>query len=244
MSVDLWPFYGMASGTLGGLIMALASVVKLRERSEPRYQLVMSAGTLLIIAGFLVQSAFIIMTRFTFDMMADYLIGLAVVLVVFGIVMLLRGPAKVEQISAKEGSMKISWKAVANVLSFAVSMFLFIGICTYIALAYFGKSEPPGFELAVVSSIFGGLLLSGGLTDKPFLSAKMRKDIKQIGILYLVATIGFVFLVLFLPMARLDLQGITYWVVFLILAFSMFGAAWLFAVATARLIKLVPDLWP
>jgi uncharacterized membrane protein YjdF len=210
----------------------------------------MSAGTLLIIAGFLVQSAFIVTTRFTFDKMADYLIGLAVVLVVLGIVMLLRGPvkiekisAKVEKISAKEGSMKINWKAVANILSFAVSMFLFIGICTYIALAYFGKSEPPGFELAVVSSIFGGLLLSGGLTNKAVLSAKMRTDIKQIGILYLVATIGFVFLVLFLPIARLDLQGITYWVVFLILALSMFGSAWLFSIATAKLIKLVPALW-
>ncbi len=135
--------------------------------------------------------------------------------------------------------MKVNWQ---NVLSFAVWIFLFTGICTCIVLAYFGKSEPPGFELAVVSSIFGGLLLSGGLTGKTSLNTTMQKDIKQTGILYLVATIGFVFLVLFLPMARLNLQGIAYWVVFLILALSMFGAAWLFGKATARLIKLVFDL--
>lgn len=140
----------------------------------------------------------------------------------------------------KEVIMKVDWQ---NVLSFAVSIFLFVGICTYIALAYFGKSEPPGFELVVVSSIFGGLLISGGITGKASPNTTTQKNIKRTGILYLVATIGFVFLVLFLPMARLNLQGIAYWVVFLILALSMFGSAWFFGIATAKLIKIVFDLW-
>ncbi len=94
MSVDLLPFYGMASGTLGGVIMALASVLKLREISQLRYQWVMSAGTLFILAGFLMQSAFILGTSFTFDVLADYLVGLAVVVVVLGIVALVTRPIK------------------------------------------------------------------------------------------------------------------------------------------------------
>lgn len=94
MSVDLLPFYGMALGTLGGLVMALASVVNLRRISEKRYLWVMAVGTLLVFFGFIMQSAFILGQRYTFGVLADYGIALAATLVALVIVALLRRRGK------------------------------------------------------------------------------------------------------------------------------------------------------
>jgi hypothetical protein len=134
-------------------------------------------------------------------------------------------------------------RTLTTILSPVVSVLLFLGLIFYIALAYFGKAEPPGFELAVVSSIFGGLLFSGAFIGKTSLSKEIQMEVRRIGILYLVATIGFIFLVLFLPMARIEPTGIAYWVIFIIVALGMFGSALLFALATGRLIRIIPQLW-
>lgn len=88
--MDLVPFYGMALGTLGGLLMAWASVVKLREISENRYQGVMLTGTLLVFAGFLMKAAFILGKHYTFGILAEYGIALGIALVAAAIVELLR----------------------------------------------------------------------------------------------------------------------------------------------------------
>lgn len=136
-------------------------------------------------------------------------------------------------------------RTLTTILSPVVSILLFLGLIFYIVLAYFGKAEPPGFELAVVSSIFGGLLFSGAFIGRTSLKKEIQVEVRRIGILYLVATIGFIFLVLFLPMARIKPEptGIAYWVIFIVVALGMFGSALLFALATGRLIRIIPQLW-
>jgi len=130
-------------------------------------------------------------------------------------------------------------------LSPVVSLLLFIGLLFYIVLAYFGKAEPPGFELTVVSSILGGLLFSGAFIGRTSLSEEAQVEVRRIGILYLAATIGFLFLVLFLPMGRTEPEptGVAFWVIFVVVALGMFGSALLFALATGRLIRIIPQLW-
>ena len=129
------------------------------------------------------------------------------------------------------------------ILAPIISTLLFLGLVAYIVMSYFGKTEPPGFELAVLSSIFGGLLFSGGFFSNTFPGTEIQREVRRVGIMYLLATIGFVFLVVFLPMTRPEPTGLAYWVIFVVLAISMFGSAAVFAFATARLIRLIPQLW-
>jgi len=136
-------------------------------------------------------------------------------------------------------------RTLTFILSPVVSILLFVGLVLYIVLAYFGQADPPGFELAVVSSIFGGLLFSGAFLGGTSMSEETQREVRRIGILYLVATIGFIFLVLFLPMARIKPEptGVAYWAIFIVVAFGMFGSALFFAFATGRLIRIIPQLW-
>lgn len=58
MSVDLLPFYGTACCAVGGLLMALASVMKLRKLREKGYYKFMLVGTLLVFFGFMLQAVY------------------------------------------------------------------------------------------------------------------------------------------------------------------------------------------
>ena len=137
--------------------------------------------------------------------------------------------------------MRIDGKTIAIILAPLVSVFLIAGVFVYIMLVYIGETEPPGFELALIPSILGGLLFSGVGTAS--LPPQLQSQVKRIGILYLLATIGFILLILFLPAARLNLEGIAYCSVLSVLVFAIFESSFLFGIATFRLIYLTPELW-
>lgn len=139
--------------------------------------------------------------------------------------------------------MKGGGEVIVRVLFPIIYVLLAIGILAYIPLCYFEKEEPPGFELAIVSAIIGGLLFSGGFAGTASRYSELQGKVKRIGLLYLVATIGFIFLALFVPMAKLEIQGIAYWTVFLVIVLSMLTSVLSFAWATAELVKLLPRLW-
>ena len=129
-------------------------------------------------------------------------------------------------------------------LSFSIYMLLAIGILSYIPLAYFGTTEPPGFELAIVSAIIGGLLFSGRFSGMASEDAELVKKVRQIGILYLVATIAFVFLALFLQLAKVEFESIiANWTVILVNIVSMSVSVISFSWATAELAYIIPKLW-
>ena len=86
------------------------------------------------------------------------------------------------------------------------------GVAIYILQHFFGKTEPPSFELAIISAIIGGFALSSGFLEK--VSSGLQLTIRRIGTFYLGAAIAFVVFALVMPMAELETEGITYWVVF------------------------------
>ena len=79
-------------------------------------------------------------------------------------------------------------------LSFILVVLLAVSIITYVITYYFGKAEPPGFELATISAIIGGFILaSAGLATY----APVQDRMKRIGLSYLIATIAFLVFALF-----------------------------------------------
>ena len=121
---------------------------------------------------------------------------------------------------------------------------LCIGIIAYIVLYYFTKQEPPGFELATISGVIGGLLFSGAFISGTSQNSELQGEVKRTGILYLVATIGFIFLALFWPMLKLEFTNIVAkWTVIIVIFLSLLASITPFAWATAKLAALVPKLW-
>lgn len=116
------------------------------------------------------------------------------------------------------------------------------GVLMYI-LRYFppAETEPPTFELAIVSAVIGGFALSGGFLDKA--SAGLQRNIKCIGALYLGAAIAFIVFALVIPMAAIVTSGAAYWIVYLANLISMFVAMLFFALATGWLIAKLPKIF-
>jgi hypothetical protein len=115
------------------------------------------------------------------------------------------------------------------------------GVAIYILQHFFGKTEPPSFELAIISAIIGGFALSSGFLEK--VSSGLQLTIRRIGTFYLGAAIAFVVFALVMPMAKLETEGITYWVVFLATSISMLAAIGFFAYATGFLIAKFPAIF-
>ena len=129
-----------------------------------------------------------------------------------------------------------------------IYMLLSIGIIAYIILYYVAKQEPPGFELATISGVIGGLLFSGAFAGRASQNSraqrKLQKEVKRTGILYLVAAIGFIFLALFWPMLKLEFTNIVAeWTVIIVIFLSLLVSIIPFAWATAELAALIPKLW-
>ena len=121
---------------------------------------------------------------------------------------------------------------------------LCVGIVAYIVLSYVAKQEPIGFELAIISSVIGGLLFSGAIAGTVSQNLELQKEVKRTGILYLVATIGFIFLALFWPMLKLEFTNIVAeWTVIIVIILSLLTSITPFAWATAKLATLIPKLW-
>jgi len=125
-----------------------------------------------------------------------------------------------------------------------VYFLLLIGLPLYIALAFFGKTEPPGLELAIVSAVIGGLLFSGGFPGIDSRNVKLAKKIRMVGLLYLVATIAFIFLALYLPLTQLKVEEIwVNWFVVIVFSISLLSYVITFAWATAALASILSEVW-
>ena len=135
-------------------------------------------------------------------------------------------------------------KAIANFLyglSYTLVILLTLAIVVYIITYYFGKAEPPGFELATISAIIGGLILaSAGLA----LYAQVQDRMKRTALFYLIATIAFVVFSLFFPIAdKVQSVPIYYDFVLKITAVSIGIGALSFSLGTVWLAFLIPKFW-
>lgn len=136
------------------------------------------------------------------------------------------------------------WQTIADISHPIIYALLYAGIMAYIVLYYVTKQEPPGFELATISGVIGGLLFSGAFIGGASQDSELQREVKRTGILYLVATIGFIFLALFLPMLEVEFTDmVAKWTVIIVVSLSLLASIIPFAWATAKLIALVPKLW-
>lgn len=133
---------------------------------------------------------------------------------------------------------KGNWKAI--LCKICIYFFLAIGISLYIVLSY-TEGRVVGFELATISAIVGGLLLASGSISKDSRLSKFQGDIRRTGILYLAATISFVFIGLFLPL--LKIPGIAEWLGFVVVTIVLVPSLCFFGWATGDLVILLPQLW-
>lgn len=84
-------------------------------------------------------------------------------------------------------------KRITIGLSYLVVILFMIAIILYIIESDFGKSgEPVGFQLAIISSILGGFILTSAFFDRASSGPSLRLELRRIGVLYLIATIAFV----------------------------------------------------
>ena len=135
-------------------------------------------------------------------------------------------------------------KFIANFLyglSYTLVILLTLAIVVYIITYYFGKAEPPGFELATISAIIGGLILaSAGLA----LYAQVQDRMKRTALFYLIATIAFVVFSLFFPIAdKVENIPVYYEIVLYTTAVSIGIGALSFSLGTAWLASLIPKFW-
>jgi membrane associated rhomboid family serine protease len=126
-------------------------------------------------------------------------------------------------------------------LSYTLVILLTVAIIVYIITYYFGKAEPPGFELATISAIIGGLILaSAGLASY----AEAQDRMKRTALFYLIATIAFVVFGLFFPIAdKFQNVPIYYDFILKITAISIGIGAVSFSIGTVWLAFLIPKLW-
>jgi len=135
-------------------------------------------------------------------------------------------------------------KFIANFLyglSYTLVILLTVAIIAYIITYYFGKSEPPGFELATISAIIGGLMLaSAGMASYAVIQDRMQRT----ALFYLIATIAFVVFGLFFPIAdKLKNVPIYYNFALITTAVSIGVGALSFSLGTVWLAFLIPKFW-
>lgn len=117
---------------------------------------------------------------------------------------------------------------IAILFSFAIILFI---IKTWLVM----KDAQVGFNLAIISSVIGGLILASAFSSKE--TSIFRVPLRRIGLLYIIATISFVILGVSAPLLE------NYSFAPYISAISMVGGALSFAIATVLLIKEIPRLW-
>ncbi|OGN92221.1 MAG: hypothetical protein A2Z75_04395 [Chloroflexi bacterium RBG_13_50_10] len=144
------------------------------------------------------------------------------------------GPSEPELATRK----KRKWKVILGKI--CIYFFMTIGISLYIILSY-TEGRVVGFELATISAVVGGLLLASGSIGKNSQLSILEGDIRRTGVLYLAATISFIFIGLFLPL--LKIPGIGEWLGFAVVTIVLVPALVFFGWATGDLVILLPQLW-
>ena len=127
-----------------------------------------------------------------------------------------------------------------------------VAIVAYILVTYFGKiGEPPGFELATVSALIGGFILTSAFFGKA--SSGLRLKLRRIGVSFLVATLAFVVFAICFPLIDklpqelvfcnvnllVNPTVITVWVT----GISIGVGAASFAEGAVQLALVIPQLW-
>lgn len=135
-------------------------------------------------------------------------------------------------------------KALADFLyglSYTLVILLALSIVVYIITYYFGKAEPPGFELAIISAIIGGFILaSAGLTSYAVVQDRMKRT----GLFYLIATIAFLVFGLFFPIVdKVENIPIYYEIVLYTTAVSIGVGAVSFSLGTVSIALPLPKIW-
>jgi hypothetical protein len=129
-------------------------------------------------------------------------------------------------------------KDVAYGLSYAVVALFTAAIVGYIVKVGFGQGgEPVGFQLATISAVIGGLILTSGFLDREPSKPDLAMSLRRIGVMYLVATLAFVVFGICFPL--IGVSSYFAWVSVI----GMVIGAFTFAAGSVLLATKVPQLW-
>lgn len=129
-------------------------------------------------------------------------------------------------------------KDLAYGLSFTVVALFTVAIVGYIIKVNFGQGgEPVGFQLATISAVVGGLVLTSGFLNREPSKPDLALSLRRIGVVYLIATLAFVVFGICFPLIDV---GSYFMVVSLI---GIVIGAVSFALGSVLLAIRVPQLW-
>jgi hypothetical protein len=129
-------------------------------------------------------------------------------------------------------------KDIAYGLSYVVVALFTAAIVGYIVKTNFGQGgEPVGFQLATISAVIGGLILTSGFLNRESSKPDLALSLRRIGVMYLVATLAFVVFGICFPL--IDVSPYFAWVSVI----GMVIGAFSFAVGSVLLAAKVPQLW-
>ena len=123
-------------------------------------------------------------------------------------------------------------------LAYLVVVLFAVVIVAYIIETNFGKEgDPVGFQLATISAVIGGLILTSGFLNKGSSKPNLALSLRRIGVVYLVATLSFVVFGVCFPLIEVA-SPFTY-----ASAIGMSAGALSFAMGSVLLAIKVPQLW-
>lgn len=129
-------------------------------------------------------------------------------------------------------------RKLVYVLAYLVAVLFAAAILAYIIQTNFGKDGAPmGFQLATISAVIGGLVLTSGFLNRGSSKPDLALSLRRIGVIYLMATLAFVVFGICFP-----LIGVACPFVYAS-AIGMAVGALCFAMGSVLLAIKIPQLW-
>jgi hypothetical protein len=129
-------------------------------------------------------------------------------------------------------------KRVAYGLSFTVVALFAVAIVGYIVKVNFvEEGESVGFQLATISAVIGGLVLTSGFLDRESSKPDLALSLRRVGVVYLIATLAFVVFGVCFPLIDVSFYFV------LVSLIGMVIGAFCFAAGSVLLAMKVPQLW-
>jgi hypothetical protein len=129
------------------------------------------------------------------------------------------------------GLKKIDWIDVAETatIPFLAALVLIIpfGLLGYMVAGYTADNLQP-FDLAIADGVIGGFIFTATFSEK--CTEEARRKLRPISVFYLISTISFVVLGIFIPVDKMETKVLTGWLKWIIPVTFYLGAI-LFAVA-------------